>query len=449
MPPVPDDAFRTLLAECSTSAFTEFVADLWQARGRDVRRDGDHLLVGDRELWPVLEPDAGPTSDDVVVVAATDPPADAAERIIAPADLYQVLLYDVPREQATEVFEAHFGRPLDDDWTDATGSTPDTSSGNESDTTADAIRTPSHRPGSGQRVVWVPIMLPRDVDDIRTILGDRRIQIVSITLLVVGLATGWGLFLYQPPATASESPFATGDQPVPFTESYRAVSQLHVQGEEETFSVGRSYTYASGDPAVAVDRLTSGGIDDRRTLVNYAYGNRSYVRHTYTDPSKYAEIREGREKHENFVRANEATLTFYTAARTNRPVEAGHDGEFPVLALAIFDYEQQGTTSYEGRDVVRFVPTTGWVTRETGTNQSTIYVRNTSGEVLVDEATDAVLYADVEAEIVHTVNWAGVLTEPAQDVHIRYRVDPDVDRPEPPAWVDGLTTNATAKTDSR
>jgi hypothetical protein len=119
MPPVPQAAFRDLLASCSRSRFAGFVADLWTARGRPVSREGDRLVVdGDAELRPVVDQEGADLApdDDTVVVAAVEPPPTAPDAVVGPAELRRVLLYDVPRERAAELFERHFDEPLDGEW---------------------------------------------------------------------------------------------------------------------------------------------------------------------------------------------------------------------------------------------------------------------------------------------------------------------------------------------
>lgn len=122
MAPVTEATFRELLADCSRSAFAAFVADVWAARGRDVTRDGDRLVLpGDTELRPVVDLEGEPPTVDhgVLVVSADEPPPDAPEAVVGPAELRRVLLYDVPRDRAAELFERHFDRELSGDWPSA------------------------------------------------------------------------------------------------------------------------------------------------------------------------------------------------------------------------------------------------------------------------------------------------------------------------------------------
>lgn len=121
MAPVPEPAFRDLLAEISREAFVDFLADLWAARGHDVAREGDRVIVDDRRvLVPVVDDggvdprdDRGPTDPERVLVSATTTDGD---RGIGPAELRQILLYGIPRDRAAELFEGHFDRELDGEW---------------------------------------------------------------------------------------------------------------------------------------------------------------------------------------------------------------------------------------------------------------------------------------------------------------------------------------------
>jgi hypothetical protein len=147
MPPVPEAAFRELLADCSRSEFADFVADLWVARGRPVSREGDRLLVdGDAELRPVVDPEWGDLApdDDLVVVAAVEAPPAAPDAVVGPAELRRVLLYDVPRERAAELFERHFDEPLAGEWSGR--SDPGATGGQRTATVTDALAGDAGRP---------------------------------------------------------------------------------------------------------------------------------------------------------------------------------------------------------------------------------------------------------------------------------------------------------------
>lgn len=133
--PVPDATeFESLLTSLAPEEFVDLVAEVWEARGWTVTREGERLIAsadGDRRVvQPVstgrvrrvlreqlglplsVDPDA-----DVVVAATgraasllTDVADDAA--IHGPGDLRDLLLYGIDREIAADLFERYFDRPV-------------------------------------------------------------------------------------------------------------------------------------------------------------------------------------------------------------------------------------------------------------------------------------------------------------------------------------------------
>jgi hypothetical protein len=179
MAPVPDDAFADLLANRSRAAFADLVADLWAARGFEVTHEGNHLVIdGERPLVPVVDGAderpavvdlAGDGQSDPLVVSDT-PATDSG--VVGPVELRRMLLYDVPRDRATAVFEAHFDRPLDGDW-----------SGDEREATTLAG---AERDASGsQRPVGPGALSPR--------LAAATVVVLFVALAVAGGVTGPGV----------------------------------------------------------------------------------------------------------------------------------------------------------------------------------------------------------------------------------------------------------------
>jgi len=114
MPPSPT-AFRDLLCGLDAAALTAFVAAVYDARGWDVDRDGDDLLVrpgGERDwLRLVVDPDRLPADADRVVVPAlaADAGADGTQ-VIDAAALLELLRYAVDDETRTRLFGEFFDR---------------------------------------------------------------------------------------------------------------------------------------------------------------------------------------------------------------------------------------------------------------------------------------------------------------------------------------------------
>lgn len=115
MPPVARRRFVRRVRSLDPDARADFVAALWEARGRETRREGrvvvatrgefeERILVGD-------DPDDGV---DVVVDVSHDAGAGAPPgvRVVDASDLYDVSLYAVDRDDAERVFDAHLDLPV-------------------------------------------------------------------------------------------------------------------------------------------------------------------------------------------------------------------------------------------------------------------------------------------------------------------------------------------------
>lgn len=441
MAPVPEAAFRALLAGRSRDAVAAFVADLWHARGMDVTREGDRLFVDGRELRVVADPADASPPEDGVLVSATPPGPDADDDVVGPADLHRMLLYDAPRERAATLFEDHFDRPLDGDWPVPASDEPSGTPGGAGTPTGGEAEVPPVLPDALRRpLIAAGARVPRDAASVRSAASDPRVAVALVALLVV-LAGAWvGLFVHRPaPDRPTAAPFSAADAGLPVEGTYRVEGVLRTTVDGETFSIAGSRTYAPGDPSVAFARWTYGGPGGRTTVARYE-GNGSYTRQTWTNASDYRSFRAARSDDEDFVYAADGSRAVYAADRSAVGADPDPAGGFPLSVLAQLPYERRGTTSYEGRTVVRYVPETGWVTRSYGLldDRRTTWVRAASGEVLVTPDGGVVLHADVEASVVSADTWWGALTRPGSGLELRYSVRPGVDRPRPPPWVDGI-----------
>ncbi|MEF8800043.1 MAG: hypothetical protein V5A38_00615 [Halolamina sp.] len=124
MGPVSGATFARLFDRLDTQAKREFVADLYAARGVDVKMDDGQLQVsqdGETRRIAILEPPrlrsvSLPDVDEVVVtrdhggVRSTAEAAGVDYR--TPADLCDLLLYGLDREQAAVLFTEYFDQPL-------------------------------------------------------------------------------------------------------------------------------------------------------------------------------------------------------------------------------------------------------------------------------------------------------------------------------------------------
>lgn len=119
-----DESFSALFERLDARAQREFVADLYAARGWDTRLT-DSFIVATRDGQPrriaVAQPSlfGTPSAPDVDMVILggrkesidADVEADGVD-YETPADLRNVLLYGLSREEAANLFEKHFDRPF-------------------------------------------------------------------------------------------------------------------------------------------------------------------------------------------------------------------------------------------------------------------------------------------------------------------------------------------------
>ncbi|WP_435119439.1 hypothetical protein [Halolamina sp. C58] len=470
MPAVPEPAFRALLADCSRSTFAAFVADLWAAQGKSVEREDDRLLVDGELFLPVQESDAEPPDDGRLVVA--DSVAHDADAIGA-ATLHEILLYGLDRDRAAAVFEEHFGRPIDDDWSDLTEDSPagdaptktaepesaeersieGTAPVDDAEKDAEDPDSPAAHETEPSEPPVLPAparafvrsfasVVPRDRDEVVALARDRRVQAAVLLVLAVSAGGWWGLFVHQPaPQTPNELPFEAADATFPVEDSYRVVARLHTTVDGETYSITGTRTFVPGDPSVTLLRWSYSGPDGRTTVVRYER-NGSYTRQSWRNAADYRSFRDAARDTEEFVRAVDATRTVYTADPDGVSVGGVFGTDVPLSMLAQVPYEQRGTTEYDGREVARYVPEPGWVTRAYGLlgDRRATWVRTTNGEVLVAPDDGRVLHADVEATVVDAETWWDALTGSGSGMTVRYRVESDVERPAAPPWVTEIDT---------
>jgi hypothetical protein len=427
---VPEDAFRELLADRSREVFAAFVADLWRARGHEVVREGDRLHVDDGTLRVVdrVDPAAGRDGDERPV-AATPLPGHAPDDAVGPDDLRRMLLYGVERERAAELFEEQFDRPLDGDWSGWRGWLGLDDGGAADDE------------GDGSEAGWRPVAPGAVAGRLRALAGDRRVQALVVVALLVGPAAWWGLFVHEPSTEPpGDPPFAMGRTDASLEGSFRVTTSAAFVLRGEPHSFERVHTYVAGDPAVSLTTWRLTRPDDGRTTVQYHEGLRRYSRTTMTNRSQFRSVRPADDGPAGTVVVDDAR-SVYEVDETTRTPDPWFTPSVPVFLLSALPYERAGTTTYEGRDVVRYVPTTGWILRDVdpSADPTTVRVRSASGELLVD-GSDRLLYADVEARTAVGSTWGDVLRNDSRPLSVGYRVSFGPERPARPPWVDGLRT---------
>jgi len=118
MSTVPPERFAAEFARLRPTERAALLADLWRARGRTVDRRGADLVL-DGGTRVTLDPSTGRVEGAADEVVAPDPPAglsaaaeSAGVAVRDAADVRELLLYGLDREDAETVYRRHFGRSL-------------------------------------------------------------------------------------------------------------------------------------------------------------------------------------------------------------------------------------------------------------------------------------------------------------------------------------------------
>lgn len=111
--------FTAALVRLSPTEFSDFVADLWEARGRSVQRDGRRLSVSDptgsaeQVLYPLVADEEGPVPAGVdVLVSADQRGGRSAERVVGPTELYQLTRFGIDRPASDRLLAEHVDESL-------------------------------------------------------------------------------------------------------------------------------------------------------------------------------------------------------------------------------------------------------------------------------------------------------------------------------------------------
>lgn len=269
-----------------------------------------------------------------------------------------------------------------------------------------------------------------------------RATVVVVVVMLVATAMAWGLFVYHPaPADPQRPAFLSApDEPLPpptETEPYQvtATMQSNYPAVDQTRIVRTKVYYPDEAPVVKDTRLSNGeGPVVRQTT--YRRGDRRFVMATVDDPSVFDRQVDA----ENVVQADPASLTYYEVEQSDDAAADIEPGR-ALQGLYLLRYEKRGTTTYKGTEVVRYEAVNGWTTSTAfgdGDDAESIYVRQASGEVLVDPDTGAIMKADVTGSFIKADDWADVMVEDSYVVTITYEVDTSVDQPSEPPWVDSI-----------
>ncbi len=276
----------------------------------------------------------------------------------------------------------------------------------------------------------------------------RTTVVVVVVVMLVATVAAWGLFVYDPvPADPQRPAFLASDESLPApteAEPYQVTATVQSNYPENDRVVRTKVYYPDEAPVVKDTRLSSGdGPVVRRTT--YRHGDREFVMATVDSSSAFDRQADAG----NVVRADPTALTYYEVEQETDSAADIEPG--PALqSLYLLRYEERGEATYRGTEVVRYGAVDGWTSGRTfdeGEGAQSVYVRQASGEVLVDAETGTILKADVSGSFIKAENWADVMVADSYSVTVTYEVDTSVDPPSEPPWVDSLAGNRTAAGD--
>ncbi|MGZ0746043.1 hypothetical protein [Haloparvum sp. AD34] len=123
MPPLPPSTFARTFRWQWPATQRALLADLWAARGFETRLDDDGLVVAERDGETVTIGVVGPLAlspPDADVLIATGPLSGRAgsatsatdAELLTPADVHELLLYGVDREDGNRIAHAHLDTDL-------------------------------------------------------------------------------------------------------------------------------------------------------------------------------------------------------------------------------------------------------------------------------------------------------------------------------------------------
>lgn len=277
----PPAAFGEALAALPPERFASFVADLWQARGWSVEREGAVLRVtdgpvgGDRVLFPRAAGDARSIPDGVdVIVAAGDPDGlDVDARLVGPQAVYEIVRYGLEGRDSDRLATDYLGdaevleRPTPDaaDDADATEGA-DTPDGDEAEPAEPARGFAGSSPGFLQG----PEEEVADGEPARSGRPTRRTLLLGGGAFLAGLATA---------AASGLGPFGSvggsvRGTPTPSPPADVAVPGLSADGVEDPRALAVAHADRLTDTSFTVATTKTLHAADGRLLSSFALDTR-------------------------------------------------------------------------------------------------------------------------------------------------------------------------------
>ncbi|MFB6311559.1 MAG: hypothetical protein ABEH64_10325 [Salinirussus sp.] len=370
----PPAWFREALGELSPDALAAFVADVWQARGLTVRRDGRTVYVtgrseGERRLYVAAGEETIP--DEIDAVVSRDPSTvEGSFEVIGPESLFERVRYALPSAESDRLIREHLGLEPD-----AAGPTPssetETSEHSDDGASAEPTEPTSAAASNAEETPADPDAGPPadelpDRDD-----RSRRSLLVGAGGFLAGVgvaAAGWlGPF---GPAEGSVENQTAPETPTP--DPVVAVPGLSNEGVEDSSVLASAHlsrldaasyaisavksVHASDGRFLGSTGITTQVTDDRRMLVRLGTAGRASTA-VFGDPPVQATLySDGEEQFRRFVQDGETAYDVVAlGAEVNSWFYWANIFPFGSLFISVTEYFQRlfdavpvAATSQEG-----------------------------------------------------------------------------------------------------
>lgn len=285
-------------------------------------------------------------------------------------------------------------------------------------------------------------------------MNRKRVVTAGVVVLAVSVVVGtgiWFLFVDTPSITGSDLNATTPDPtlataPSQFTMTVEVTSRsLDDESERTNWSAGVVY---DADSRERLGWLRSTTSDDEVSIVHYQRYSRNathdFIRYHNSDTEAFdnrvESIRADLDPDTEALSVNETSRTYeYYRNGTKSEFEVVPDLIPPLGFLRAIPFEHEGTTTFEGDDVEKYVPVNGWV-KTTGSvdDGPDWYISNTSGAVYVSKESGNIVRADVsftsKRTDVRAGKWFG---ESGNRGHVTLSVREELDDDElRPEWAD-------------
>ncbi|MCY4732463.1 hypothetical protein KY092_18130 [Natronomonas gomsonensis] len=273
------------------------------------------------------------------------------------------------------------------------------------------------------------------------------LAVLVVTVVVV--AGLWFLFVATPSPTESDLNATTPDPnlstaPPEFTMT-AAVTTQAIEEPSDTTNWSARVMYDS-DAEERLGWLNSTIEDGEVSMGQYQRysqnATQEYNRYHHPESdafdSRVDSIRDDLDPETESLSVNDTSQTYvHYRKRPQSPFEVVPELMPPLGFIDRVPFEHDGSTTFRGNRVERYVPTSGWVqTPGTVDDDPDWYISNTSGELYVNKATGHIVHVNVSLTSKRTAIRAGKwFAEGGDRIQIRLTVREDVrDDDLRPAW---------------